>query len=312
MKIAIDLMGGDNAPKEIILGCKKYIEEFPEDTLVMVGTKNIKKDHDILNILQNSTSELVITDTFVDMNDSPLMIKKEKINSTIVKSMELLKNKDVDCTFTCGNSGAAILSAMDTVGLQEHSSNASLLSFIPIYQRNPVVIIDVGAMGNRQFNSETYLEITKLAYDFYRSFYKNADPVIKLLNIGIESWKGTKEHKKLYTLLKDSYKDFKGNIEGDEILKGSADIIITDGFTGNVILKLLESVHELCTKEFDKNNCKTSNNFIHFLIEEFDYESLGGAPLLGVNGKVVLGHGKSSSKAVFSGLNFCRKYAKTN
>ena len=312
MKIAIDLMGGDNAPKEIILGCKKYIEEFPDDTLVMVGTEDIKRDPDILNILQNSTSEFVITDTFVDMNDSPLMIKKEKINSTIVKSMEILRSKEVDCTFTCGNSGAAILSAMDIIGLKDKYSNASLLSFIPIYKRNPVVIIDVGAMGNRQFNSETYLEITKLAYDFYRSFYNNYDPVIKLLNIGIEPWKGTKEHKKLYTLLKDGYKNFKGNIEGDEILKGNADIVITDGFTGNVILKLLESVHELCTKELDKNNCKTANNFIHFLIEEFDYESLGGAPLLGVDGKVVLGHGKSSSKAVFSGLNFCRKYAQTN
>ncbi|MDA3886436.1 MAG: hypothetical protein PF638_12650 [Candidatus Delongbacteria bacterium] len=312
MKIAIDLMGGDNAPKEIILGCKKYIEEFPDDKLIMVGTEDVRKYPEILNILQNSSSELMITDTFVDMNDSPLMIKKEKINSTILKSMEVLRSKEADCTFTCGNSGAAILSAMDIIGMKDQYSNASLLSFIPIYKRNPVAIIDVGAMGNRQFNSDTYLEITKLAYDFYRLFYKKDDPVIKLLNIGNEPWKGTKEHKKLYTLLKDSYKDFKGNIEGDEILKGNADIIITDGFTGNVILKLLESVHELCTKELDKNNCKTPNNFIHFLIEEFDYESLGGAPLLGVNGKVVLGHGKSSSKAVFSGLNFCRKYAQIN
>ncbi len=312
MKIAIDLMGGDNAPKEIILGCKKYIEKFPNDTLVMVGTEEIKKDPTIENILKVSASEFIITDTSVDMGESPLLIKKEKMHSTIVKCMELLKNKTVDCTFTCGNSGAAILSAMDIIGLKDQYSNASLLSFIPIYERDPVAIIDVGAMGNRQFSSETYLEITNMAYDFYRSYNSNNDPVIKLLNIGIEPWKGTKEHKKLYTLLTDKYKNFKGNIEGDEILKGHADIIITDGFTGNVILKLLESVHELCTKEFDKNNCKTSNNFLHFLIEEFDYESLGGAPLLGVDGKVILGHGKSSSKAVFSGLNFCRKYAKIN
>lgn len=312
MKIAIDLMGGDNAPKEIILGCKKYLEKFPDDTLIMIGTEDIKKDPDILNILYNSSSELLITKTFVEMNDSPLVIKREKINSTIVKSMEVLKSEEVDCTFSCGNSGAVILSAIDIIGLKDEFSNASLLSFIPIYKRNPVAIIDVGAMGNRQFNSDTYLEVTKLAYNFYRLFYNNDNPVIKLLNIGNEPWKGTKEHKKLYTILQDSYKDFKGNIEGDEILEGNADIIITDGFTGNVILKLLESVHTLCTKELDKNNCKTPNNFIHFLIKEFDYESLGGAPLLGVNKKVVLGHGKSSSKAVFSALNFCRKYAQIN
>ncbi|MCK5760651.1 MAG: hypothetical protein KAH33_05115 [Candidatus Delongbacteria bacterium] len=312
MKIAIDLMGGDNAPKEIILGCKKYIQAFSDDTLIMVGTEAIKKDPDLLNILANSSSKLIITDTYIDMDDSPLMIKKEKIHSTVVKCMEILKNETVDCTFTCGNSGAAILSAMDIIGLKKDHSNASLLSFIPIFQRNPVAIIDVGAMGNRQFNSEAYLEITKLAYDFYKAFYNNADPVIKLLNIGVEPWKGTKEHKKLYASLKKIFKNFQGNIEGDGILKGQADIIIADGFTGNVILKLLESVHEICTKELDKNNCKTSNNFIHFLVEEFNYESLGGAPLLGINRKVVLGHGKSSSKAVFSGLSFCRKYAQIN
>ncbi|MCK4980990.1 MAG: hypothetical protein KAS62_11385, partial [Candidatus Delongbacteria bacterium] len=257
MKIAIDLMGGDNAPKEIILGCKKYIEVFPDDTLIMVGTEAIKKDPDLLDILANSSSELIITDTYIGMDDSPLMVKKEKMHSTVVKCMEVLKNETVDCIFTCGNSGAAILSAMDILGLKDHYSNASLLSFRPIYQRNPVAIIDVGAMGNRQFNSETYLEITNMAYDFYKSFFKNNDPIIKLLNIGKEPWKGTKEHKKLYVLLKEIFKNFQGNIEGDEILKGNADIIITDGFTGNVILKLLESVHEICTKELDKNNCKT-------------------------------------------------------
>jgi glycerol-3-phosphate acyltransferase PlsX len=312
MKISVDIMGGDNAPKEIILGCKKYIEKYPEDNLIMIGTASIEKDPDIIYILQNSSSKLIITDTFVEMNESPLMIKKDKIGSSIVKSMELLKNKSVDCTFSCGNSGASILSAMDIIGLKDQYSNASLLSFIPIYQRDPMVLMDAGAMGNRQFNAETYLEITNMAYDFYKSFFNNNDPVIKLLNIGKESWKGTKDHKALFSLLKESIFNFHGNVEGDGILRGDADIIIADGFTGNVILKLLESMYDLFIKDLDKTHCNKSNNFLHFLVEEFNYESLGGAPLLGVNGKVVLGHGKSSSKAIFSGLKFCRKYAQIN
>ncbi|MDA3838804.1 MAG: hypothetical protein PF574_07470 [Candidatus Delongbacteria bacterium] len=312
MKIAIDLMGGDNAPKEIILGCKKYIKEYPEDTLLLYGTEEVSENVTLKEIIENSSSEFFLTESFVAMDESPLAIKKEKNNSTIVQTMNSHRNGISDCIFTCGNSGAAILSAIDTVGMLNNQVNVALMSFIPVYQRNPVGIIDVGALGNRTLDAKVYSELTKLAVKFYKDFFNNNDPSVKLLNIGTESWKGTAEHKVLYTLLKDTLHNFQGNVEGDGILRGDADIIISDGFTGNVILKLIESMHDLFIKDLDKTHCNNSNNFLHFLVEEFNYESLGGAPLLGVNGKVVLGHGKSSANAVFSGLKFCRKYAQIN
>ncbi|MBN2789254.1 MAG: hypothetical protein JXR69_03615 [Candidatus Delongbacteria bacterium] len=312
MKIAVNLMGGDNAPGEIILGCKKYLESYPEDTLLMFGIESSGQDQILKNIVESTDSEFIVSDTFVEMDESPLSIKKEKSNSAVVDCMKYLKDGKADCVFTCGNSGAAILSAIDILGMQAERSNVALMSFIPVYQRDPVGLIDVGALGNRNLDSKTYFELTNMAVEFYKGFFKNNDPSVKLLNIGLESWKGTAEHKVLYNLLKENLPEFKGNIEGDGILRGDADIIISDGFTGNIILKLLESMYELFIKDLDKTHCNKSNNFLHFLVEEFNYESLGGAPLLGINGKVVLGHGKSSSKAVFSGLKFSKKYAQIN
>lgn len=312
MKISVDLMGGDNAPEEILLGCKEYIKEFKNDTLLLYGTNEVSNSIILKNILDNSKSHFFLTETYVTMKDSPIVIKKEKINSSIVHSMISHKKRKSDCVFSCGNSGAAILSAIDTIGTTSDQSNVALMSFIPVYKRDPVGIIDVGALGNRPLDAMVYSKLSKLAVKFYKDFFKNNEPSVKLLNIGIESWKGTKEHKELYSLLSEIFSNFQGNIEGDGILKGEADIIISDGFTGNVILKLIESMYDLFIKDLDKIHCNKSNNFLNFLIEEFNYESLGGAPLLGINGKVVLGHGKSSSKAVLSGLKFCRKYTQIN
>ena len=135
-------------------------------------------------------------------------------------------------------------------------------------------------------------------------------PEIKLLNIGIESWKGTSEHKILYHMINESGYNFTGNIEGDKLLLTSADIVISDGFSGNICLKLIESFNDMIKNIYNNNNCKTDHNLLTFLTENFSYENVGAAFLLGVNGRVAVGHGKSSAKAVKSGLELCLKYCK--
>lgn len=309
MKIAVNLMGGDNSPGEIIKGCSKFINEIPSDELILYGTESVTEIPEFNILSSYDRVEFIKRDSAVRMDENPLVIKNEKSESCVTGIMRAVADGKADCAFSCGNSGATILSAITNIGMKPEISNVSLMSFIPVYRKDaPTGIIDVGALGNRPFEADTYFELAKLASDFYSSFFGNQSPSISILNIGTESWKGSKEHRKLFTLLKESDLNFYGNIEGDELLKGSSDIIICGGFTGNVILKLLESFYDICSEQKNKIDCDKENNFLNFIIEEFSYESIGGAPLLGIDGKVVLGHGKSTGEAVSSGLNFCREY----
>ena len=243
------------------------------------------------------------------MKETPAKSKKEKPDNTIEGTLRLVKNRKADCAFSCGNSGAIILNSVDVLGLKDPNTHPSLISFIPLYNRPPLAVFDVGALGNYVFNAELYFAVLHETVDIYTKLYGVKEPEIKLLNIGTESWKGTAEHKNIYRMMSDSLYNFTGNIEGDELLFTDASVIVTDGLTGNIVLKLLESFNVLLQNFRNFKDCKFDNNYLNFLIEDFNYETIGGAPLTGVNGKVVIGHGKSSSKAVRSALELCVKYA---
>lgn len=308
MKIAIDLNGGDRSPEDILKGSLEFSACNPDIELIFCTTEDL-----FSTLVQSEIKSKNISFEYfnhaVGMKDTPAQSIKDKSDNTISGAIKLIKENKADCALSCGNSGSIILNAIHILGLKDPAVSPSLLSLIPLFNRNPVALFDVGALGNHNFNADLYFNILDETVEFCQKFYNTEFPIIKLLNIGNEAWKGTSEHRKLYQMLTESDYNFLGNIEGDEIISTDADIIICDGFTGNIVLKLLESFHEM-TKEFiTLKGCKSNNNYLNFLLEDFSYETIGGAPLLGVNGKVVIGHGKSSSIAVRSALEMCVKYA---
>lgn len=342
MKIAIDLMGGDFAPEVVIEGVKKYyLEQMKEsfnseiaekEVLFLVGIKEnfensfFQEEIKLNNEKKNNQFEndyfiihKVICNDYIKMDDKPLTLFQGKnegnLDYTIIKSISLLKEKKADIMYSAGNSGAVIYTALNLLGLKKQNQIPVIATFIPSFVNieGYSMLLDVGASGNKPIDGENLLSIAKLGYEFFNSYKgnKGKTPKLGLLNIGSEDWKGTKEHRLAHESFKNKSSttnynyDFIGNIEADKVLYSEADIIVADGFTGNIVLKLLESFSNLITKLLDGNKKENIENPI---LSKFSYEGTGGAPLLGFEEKIVIGHGKSSVKAIHSGLKFCKKY----
>jgi len=308
MKTAVDIMGGDGSPENVIEGCIKFSRVFPEDKLVLCCTPEIERQDIFAHLSNNKNITFKYFSDVINMDEHPAIVKKDKTNSTLAGAVSLVRDKKADCSFSCGNSGAVILSSMSILGQTDAEMPPFLISFIPAYGKDPVALTDAGATGNSFFSSEVFFKIAESTCSFYKKMFGKNDPSVRMLNIGSEPWKGTGEHKKIYKMLSESGMNFKGNIEGDKILSADTDIVLTDGFTGNTVLKLLESFYDILSKFKNIKDCNIENNYLNFLLDEFRYDAIGGAPLLGVNGKVVLGHGKSNPEAVYSGLKLCREY----
>ena len=356
MKIAIDLMGGDLAPNSVIEGVKLYFSSLNssdnnkssnnssnivinsqnksnnKETLILVGIRENFEDSFFrkeINFDKNGLFEndliiiqRVICADYIKMEDKPLNIFQNNTGSnldfTIVKCIQLVKEKKADIMYSAGNSGAVIFAAINFLRLKTDNYTPAIATFIPSFKDSRSnsnskskysILLDVGASGNKSIVANNLLDIAKIGVEFFINFnnYKtNVVPRVGLLNIGSEEWKGTKEHKIVYGSLKNDPSksfDFVGNIESDKILFSDVDIIVTDGFTGNIVLKLLESFKNLLGQVMgDKESLSNE------IVSRFSYEGTGGAPLLGFEEKIVIGHGKSSAKAIRSGINFCKKY----
>lgn len=306
MKIAIDIMGGENAPGEIIEGVAQFNKIHPETGLILCTSHPEHKS--ILPKLLNGNISVEVFEYAVTLEDIPYISKKDKPDNTINGAINAVKEKRADCAFSCGNSGAVILNSSDIFGLRTENTGPALMSFIPMYNRNPLALFDVGAKGNYNFEAVKYFTHLREAVEVYSRIFDTDNPEVRLLNIGTESWKGTTEHKILYRMLSESEYNFTGNIEGDSLLSTGADIVVCDGLTGNIALKLIESFNEALKNIYNNKDCEIKDNFLNFLVGDLSYEKVGAALLLGLNGKVALGHGKSTAKAVTAGLETCLKY----
>jgi glycerol-3-phosphate acyltransferase PlsX len=308
MRLAVDVNGGDRSPDQIIGGALDFISSHPECELIFCADKETAAN--ISPSIKNPAIQIQISEHSIAMSDTPAAAKKDKPDNTIAGAVRAIKEGRADCAFSCGNSGAVILNAIDILGMKNEIPAPALMSFVPMFQRKPAAVFDVGALGNRVFEAELYYNLIPEAVNIYKILFCSEDPSVSILNIGTEHWKGTLEHKKLYKMLEEGSYNFKGNIEGDGLLSSNAEIIITDGFTGNAVLKLLESFNEICKNFAYIKDCHKENNLLNFITGDFSYENVGAAFLLGVNGRIAVGHGKSSSAAVSSGLELCLKYCK--
>ena len=307
-KIAIDLMGGDNAPEEPIKGIASFIKSNPSSDVFfyMIGQKDkILKNLD--KELFSNNFKIINTNEFITMNDNPIKAIKEKPNSSMVKCLELLKNNDVDCVISAGNTGALIFCSTIIVKKISGVKKVILAPKIPNKHGN-FILADVGA--NININPKNYTNMANLCKIYSQLINKIKSPEIHLLNIGQEESKGTPDLMEAYQHLKLNCKNFKGNIEPRYLMDKKTDIVLCDGFIGNIVLKLTEGLsHYLLDLLIDSAKDESISD-IKTLKTIFDFEL--STILLGLNGIVLKCHGSSNYRSFEYAIKEGQKLNKSN
>jgi phosphate acyltransferase len=303
MKIVVDAMGGDYAPENVIAGVVEALKEF-KVTIVLVGiTERIEAELKKHNYPKDRI-EIVHAPEVVEMDDHAAVAIRQKKNSSITIGVGLLKKPGYDAFISAGNTGACVAASTIVLGMIEGVDRPGIGIVIPTLNKFSF-LIDVGA--NTAAKPEHLLQYAKMAKVYAQEVLEVEKPGVGLLNIGSEEGKGTDLQKEAHKLLEEKEPNFIGNVEANEIYTGKAHCIVCDGYVGNVALKvsegLMESVGILMKREIKKSPIailgalllKTS---LKQAKKSIDYSEYGGAPLLGVNGLVLISHGRSSPKAI--------------
>jgi len=306
-KIALDVMGGDFAPLNELEGAYLASVHKPDDVeleVLLVGKKDIIEEKLKQKSFQDFSYSIVHADDVVTMMDDPTSVLKTKRNSSLYKGVELVKTGEADAFVSAGNTGAVLSTGTILLGRIKGVSRPTIGSYFPGL-KNPVLVLDVGA--NVDCKPNFLYDFAVMGSIYIEKISGIKSPKVGLLSIGEEDSKGNDLVLETHKLLKKSNLNFAGNVEGRDVLTGDYNVIVCDGFTGNVILKFAESVLTLLKGKF-KNFADESifNKLImgsfkptlKKILSDFDYQEYGGVPLLGVNGVVIIGHGKSSPKAI--------------
>jgi glycerol-3-phosphate acyltransferase PlsX len=290
MKIGIDIMGGDFAPEEAVKGVLSYIEHFPTQEkahFVLIGDEDAFAPYQNLLAAYSHRYSFVHASEVIGMNEHPTKALKEKPDSSIVKGFGLLMHKKIDAFLSAGNTGAMMVGAMYTVKAIPGVLRPTIASPIPKLDGHYNFLLDVGA--NADCKPEHLLQFAQMGSLYAKHVLQLDNPRVALLNIGEEEGKGNLLAQAAYPLLRDhAAVNFIGNVEGRDILLNTSDVIVCEGFTGNVALKMAESVYHIF---------KERRNIQDELLEQFNYEIYGGSPILGINAPVMIGHGISKGLA---------------
>ncbi len=317
MKIVVDAMGGDYAPDVVIKGSIAAVKEYSIEVLLVgdeVKIKALLKKYGYAGqaISLHATSEVI------EMHESAATSVRRKRNSSIVVGLNLVKEGQGDAFFSAGNTGAVVCAATLSLGLLPGVERPGIAIVIPTL-KGASLMIDVGA--NIDPKPKQLLQYGVMADVYCRHILNKAQPQVGLLNIGEEETKGTDFMKETHELLSQSRINFIGNVEGKDIFSGKCDVIVCDGFVGNVALKISESLAE-ALQEFLKRHLKSNpmgllgllllrSSFKRFK-KEVDYSEYGGAPLLGVNGAVIIGHGRSNMNAIKNAIRVAKEEVERN
>lgn len=300
MKIAIDVMGGDHAPRKIIEGTKLAFEELGKlIEIKLVGNKEIIKKFPV-----SDKFEIVDTSQTVNPGEPPLEAYRKKKNSSLAKAIELQKDGSADVAISAGNTGAAVAFSILSLGRLEGVDRPALATFFPT-KTGKVLVLDVGA--NYGAKPENLRDFGIMGSLYLEKVFNLNEPSVGLLSMGREDTKGGKNVTEAHSLLSEANINFIGNVEGYDILSGTADVVVCDGFTGNGILKFGESMVDFLMTEIkegsSKNLLATMGGLLmrpvfKELAKKVNYEEYGGAILLGINGITVICHGRSNEIAI--------------
>jgi glycerol-3-phosphate acyltransferase PlsX len=306
MKIVVDAMGGDHAPHEIIHGAVQAARVAGgEFTIILVGIESKIREELKKHIrVENLKIEIVHAPDVIGMDDEPIMALRKKRDSSIRVGIHLIKEKKADAFVSAGSTGAVMAGSLLALGKIEGVARPAIGALIPT-ESGGTLIIDVGA--NIDSKPHHLLQFGMMGTIYIRDIFGRKNPKVGLLSIGEENTKGNEVVVDTHELMKTQLNNFYGNIEGRDILRGIVDVVVCDGFVGNIVLKLVESVMGVLTGSLRRHVMKNPFALVasYFMKpsfvkmkKDFDYEEYGGVPLLGINGISIISHGRSSAKAI--------------
>ncbi len=316
MRIALDAMGGDHGPAPCIEGALQAAQEHNLD-VILVGDESVLTEECARLGCTDGRLAIRHAPQVVEMHESPAAVARKKRDSSIWIATELVKSGDASAVVSPGNTGASMVAAFFVLGLIKGVERPAIATSLPTLT-GEAVMLDVGA--NVDCTAQHLMQFAIMGNEYGQHLFKKPNPRVGLLSIGEEDSKGNEVTKEAFKLLKASPLNFIGNVEGRDVYSGNADIVVCDGFIGNVALKISEGVADTIKKLLLK---EISGSFFGRLAypliaspllklkRRIDYAEFGGAPLLGVNGITMICHGRSSAKAIKNAIRRAKGLAES-
>ncbi|MGE7120503.1 phosphate acyltransferase PlsX [Peribacillus sp. NPDC046944] len=310
MKITLDAMGGDNAPKAQVLGAMKAVEAFPDVEITLVGNEGEINQF----LTKNERIKIIHTEEKILSTDEPVRAVRRKKNASMVLAARQVADGEADACISSGNTGALMAAGLFVVGRIEGIERPALSPTLPTIDGKGFVFLDVGA--NAEAKPEHLLQFAIMGSVYAQKVRGIEKPRVGLLNIGTEEKKGNELTKQAFTLLQQSSDiSFIGNVEARDLLNGPADVVVTDGFTGNMVLKTLEGTamsvfHMLKTALMSNMKSKIAAALVKPELKgiknQMDYSEYGGAGLFGLKAPVIKAHGSSDANAIYNAIRQTR------
>jgi glycerol-3-phosphate acyltransferase PlsX len=308
LPIAVDAMGGDRAPGEIVAGAHQAADAgFP---VVLIGPEGLDGAGDL---------PLIIASEVIEMDDDPASSVRKKRDSTLVRAAEAVRDGKASAMISAGNTGATMASALLRMGRIKGVHRPAIATPVPVPGSTPTVLLDAGA--NAEVQADWLVQFAVMGSVYARKRYGIENPKVGLLSIGEEPGKGDTLRKEAYDLLAAAQGiNFIGNVEGRDIMTDTVDVVVTDGFTGNVVLKTLEgtlrgvikALFEAITQPEYKEHADALMPALLPMYATFDPENTGGAILLGIDGVCIISHGSSTSRAMVNGIKVAQEMVQTD
>ena len=320
LRIVIDAMGGDQAPEEIVKGVVDAVNEFSDLTCILTGKEGkINRILDNYEFRENSI-EVVDASQIVTMSDKPSEVLRKKKDSSLIVGTNLVKDNKAEALISAGNTGAVMASGIFNIGRVSEVKRPPIATVFPS-KIGKTIVLDAGA--NVDSNPQHLIQFAIMGKIYAEQVLNITNPRVGLLSIGEEKEKGNKLNKNTYEMMEEENEinNFIGNVEGRDIFKGNCDVVVCDGFVGNIVLKTTEGVASFVfdlLKDTLTKNLKSKlgalllKDELKKMKEKVDYKQYGGAPLLGLQGLVIISHGSSDAQAIFSAIKVAREAIQNN
>lgn len=318
LTLALDAMGGDRAPYPAVKGALSAAESLHIHILLVGAESKIREELDHLRVrgdLSKRGITIEHTDVVIGMGDAPSAVLRSKKDASVAVCARLVKEKRASGFVSAGNTGAAMAAAVGFLGRMEGVHRPAIAAYLPRMDGGFSILLDVGA--NVDSSPEWLQQFAVMGEEYAKFLFRVERPRIGILSTGEEPGKGNEMTKAAYELLGTMPINFIGNVEGRDLFTGRADVIVCDGFVGNIALKTAESLAETMLKLIKKGLMKNpvrrigallSRGAFKEILKVSDYSEYGGCPLLGVNGVAIIGHGRSNAKAFHNALKVAKRY----
>jgi glycerol-3-phosphate acyltransferase PlsX len=315
MRVALDAMGGDHAPSVNVEGAVETVKEHDDIDVTLVGNSEIIKKELGNKRFPGDRILLEHASQVVEMNESPTTAIRKKKDSSIRVGIELVKSGRADAFVSAGHSGVIMATSLLLLRTLPGVDRPAIATIMPTI-KDTFVLLDAGA--NVDCKPENLLQFALMGNTYCKLVLGRSEPKVALLSIGEEDTKGNELTKEAFKLIKKTKINFIGNIEGKDIFTGRADVVVCDGFIGNIALKISEGLAETVLRMLKREITSVSTGRVGYLLmkpairnfkRRTDYDEYGGAPLLGINGVSIISHGRSSAKAIKNALRVAADFA---